>query len=295
MGLVNDLVTEVIDSSSELSQALRKAKLLGFELRSEELRIWSEAELTGYAPEDQLPPYRVFKGMNFGDFAGMGGSRATGVPIRLSAVPKEWREELSRLELRQGIAAVQEMFKSEGYREQWSADRIASVSGKIYDSMNMVSAWKEIPRTNLVLVLDAVRNRLLNFLLELREWHPEVDAADVDLRSIPEDDVRVSVINHIYGGHNVLASGGTVHQQVQQAVKPGDLTSLLSALREASLPEELISELSEAINKDEPVRAGGIGPRVSSWLAKVGEKVATSAAGGFAAQAILQYYGLAGT
>ena len=161
--------------------------------------------------------------------------------------------------------------------------------------MNMVSAWKATSKAEIAAVLDAVRNRLLNFLLDLKEQHPEVEGVDADLRSIPEDDVRVSVINNIFGGQNVLASGGTVHQQVHQAVKPGDLASLLSALREASLPEELVSELSEAIEEDEPVRGAGLGPRVSIWLAKVGEKVATSAAGGFAAQALPQYYGLAGT
>lgn len=295
MSLVNDLITEVVDSSSDLSQVLRKARVLASELRSEELRVWAEAESSGYKDKDALPDYRVSTASNFGNFVASLGRHASGLNIPLSLLPENWREPLSKLELRSGVAALQEMFRSEkGYMEGWNADIVAAVSRDIYEGMNMISAWKAIPRTKVAAVLDAVRNRLLNFLLDLKEQHPEVEAAGVNLQSIPEEDVRVNVVNNIYGGHNVLASGGTVHQQVQQGVEPGDLASLLSALREASLPEELISELSVAIKEDEPVRKGGIGPRVSRWLAKVGEKVVTNTAAAFATQALIQYYGLPG-
>lgn len=294
MSLVNDLITEVVDPSSDLSQVLRKARVLASELRSEELRVWAEAELSGYKDKDALPDYRVSTATNLGNFVGSFGMRGSGINIPLSTLPEKWREPLSKLELRSGVAALQEMFRSEGYKEQWNADNVAAVSKDIYEGMNMISAWKVIPKARVASVLDAVRNRLLNFLLDLKEQHPEVEAAGVNLQSIPKEDVRVNVVNNIYGGHNVLASGGMVHQQVHQGVEPGDLASLLSALREASLPEELISELSVAIKDDEPVRKGGIGPRVSRWLAKVGEKMVTNTATAFATQALIQYYGLAG-
>jgi len=294
VSLVNDLITQVVDSSSDLSQVLRKAKVLASELRSEELRVWAEAESSGYKDNDALPDYRVSTASNRGNFVGSFGTSGSGINIPLSTLPENWRERLSKLALRSGVAALQEMFRSEGYKEQWNADMVAAVSNDIYKGMNMISAWKDIPKARVAAVLDAVRNRLLNFLLNLKEQHPEVEAAGANLQSIPKEDVRVNVVNNIYGGHNVLASGGTVHQQVQQGVQPGDLASLLSALREASLPQELISELSGAIKEDEPVRKGVIGPKVLRWLAKVGEKVVTNTAAAFATQALLQYYGLAG-
>ena len=79
---------------------------------------------------------------------------------------------------------------------------------------------------------------------------------------------------------------------MHQGIEPGDLQSLLSVLRELSLPEDFIDELSPAIDEDEPVRRAGIGPRVSRWLARVGEKVATNSAAGLATQAVLKYYEL---
>ena len=203
---------------------------------------------------------------------------------------------MSKLEFREGVAALQEMFRSEGdYREAWSADVIAATSRDIYSGWNMVSAWKDIPKARVAAALDAVRNHLLNFLLDLKEQHPEVEDSAANLGSISKDDVSVIVTNNIYGGHNVLASGATVHQQVLQEVMPGDLESLLSALQGAFLPEDLVDKLTDAIAEDEPTRKGGIGAKVGEWLTTLGEKAATSTVATFAAQALLRYYGMAGT
>ncbi len=293
MSLVNDLITEVISSSSDLSQVLRKARVLASELKSKELGEWADAELNGYKDKDLLPDYRVSVGSNFGNFVGSFGTQGDMLPIPLSSLPESWREGKSKLELSSGIAGLQEMLRSEqDYQEVWSADAVHAVSQRIYVGMNMFTAWKAIPKARVVAVLDAVRNRLLSFLLVLKDQHPEVETAGTNLQSIPKDDVRVNVVNNIYGGNVVMASGGTVHQQVQQGVKPGDLESLLSALREAALPEGLVDELAIAIGEDEPVRKDGIGPKVSRWLTRLGEKVVTSTAATFAAQALFKYYGL---
>ena len=295
MGVVSDLISGVTNSSSGLSDLLRKARILASELGSPELRAWTEAELNGYKDEDTLPDYRVSVGSNFGNFSGYFGLRGTGVPIPLSTLPEGWRERYSKLELRGGVASIQEMFRSnEKYREQWSADAIAAVAQDIVPEMNMTNAWKDIPRARLAAVLDSVRNRLLTFLLDLKEQHPEVEVADANLQSISKEDVRVSVVNNIYGGQNVLASGGSVNQQVHQGVEPGSLASLLNALRKAPVPEELILELPKAIEEDKSVRSGGLGPKVSRWLANVAEKASAGTAAGFATQALLQYYGLSG-
>ena len=279
----------------DLSQVLRKARVLASELRSEELQEWTEAEQNGYMNKDTLPDYRVSSASNFGNFVGSFGQQGKSMPIPLSCLPERWRERAKWLELRQGVAALQEMYWSDtDYKWQWPADTIAAVSQDIYHSMNMVSAWTVIPKTRVADVIDAVRNRLLSFLLDLREQHPEVEIAGGDLRSIPKEDVRVNVVNNIYGSQNVVATGGTVHQQAHQGVQAGDLISLISSLRELLIPEDLITELSSAIKEDEPVRKDGIGPKVSRWLAGIGENVATASAVSFVTQAILRYYELAG-
>ena len=293
MSLVSDLIKEVVDSSSDLSQVLRKAQVLGSELRSEELKVWSGAELDGYGNDDELPDYRVSVGSNFGNFVGMFGTQANGMPIPLGNLPKGYQGK-TNLELRQGVAALDAMFKSEADHQQvWKADAIAAVAGKIYTDMNMISAWMPISKATIAGVLDSVRHRLLNFLLKLKEQHPEVELAGIDFRSIPSEDVRMNVVNNIYGGSNVFASGQAVHQQVRMGVSPGDLESLLSALRASEVPAALVDELASAIEEDSSADAGGLGPKVSGWLARVGERVANNSITALATQALLRYYGIA--
>lgn len=48
----------------------------------------------------------------------------------LHILPENYRESYSKLELRGGVAALVEMHQSEGYRWEWPADLVASVSKK---------------------------------------------------------------------------------------------------------------------------------------------------------------------
>ena len=136
--------------------------------------------------------------------------------------------------------------------------------------MRMV--WKHIPQAEITGVLDTVRNKLLSFLLELKEQYPEVEDADAGLRAILSNEVRISIVNNIFGGNNNLASGQSVQHTVNQNVKQGSIDSLLSVLAEASLPEESIDELRVAISEDESISRDGLGPKVSIWMAKLAEK-----------------------
>ncbi|MCH7744517.1 MAG: hypothetical protein IIC84_00405, partial [Chloroflexi bacterium] len=98
MSLVNELIAKVVDSSTDLSEVLRKARVLASELRSEELGRWAEGELNGYNDEDVLPDYRVSIGSNFGNFVGY-RTQGNGLPIALSNLPEDWRERMSKLKL----------------------------------------------------------------------------------------------------------------------------------------------------------------------------------------------------
>ncbi|MCH7492116.1 hypothetical protein IID19_00800 [Patescibacteria group bacterium] len=219
--------------------------------------------------------------------------KANSLLVSPSVLPESYRESYEKLELRQGVAALQEIHRSDGYKWGWPADVVASVSKNVYVGMSMLSAWKVIPNSQVAGVIDAVRNRLLNILLELREHHPEVLTAEGNLQPIPKDAIRMLVINNIYGVQNVVEPGGIVNQQIYQRVRTGDLDSLTAVLKELSLSNELLADLSSAISEDEDVRGKGIGPKISSWLGRIAESASTSIVT-IATQAILRFYGLSG-
>ena len=65
----------------------------------------------------------------------------------------------------------------------------------------MTSAWKEMPQARVAEALGAIRNRLLNFLLDLKEQYPAMDT-DGDLKSIPGDDLALE-FRTLAGASNV--------------------------------------------------------------------------------------------
>ena len=140
MSLVSDLIVEVVDSSSDIGQVLRKAKVLASKLKSPELRTWVDSELNGYDDADSLPDYRISVGMNFGHFEGGFGSAIRNASLPISALPEEFRDGMSKLRLTASVSSLQEMYSSEStYQESWSADLIALVSSK--SPANSIKAW----------------------------------------------------------------------------------------------------------------------------------------------------------
>ena len=59
--MLNEIRDDLVNESVELSNTLRKAKILASALGLRELREWADFELSGYLEEDQVPSYRRFR------------------------------------------------------------------------------------------------------------------------------------------------------------------------------------------------------------------------------------------
>ena len=73
---------------------------------------------------------------------------------------------------------------------------------------------------------------------------------------------------HIYGDHNVVASGGDVHQVTNQ-VQKGDVESLLEYLRALSVDAADLVEIKEAVSAEMVMPDGEFGPQVRAWVGRM--------------------------
>jgi hypothetical protein len=71
--LLEEIEKGALDSGKPIAEVLRKAITLGGRADSAELRDWARRELTGYGPDDELPPYRRIVAPLQMDAATMGG------------------------------------------------------------------------------------------------------------------------------------------------------------------------------------------------------------------------------
>ena len=303
MTLLRDIQNYAIDSSSSLSNLLRKCKVLAARLQNDELRKWVDSELDGYQTKDDLPKYRTIDCIAKGHLGGPFGAEMRNITIPSYCLPEKSRDWARCVYLTQPISSLEELTKGDGESClcEWPGELIAAVSDKIYRGYRLYAAWLSIPKGAVVAILDTVRNRILDFALEIEKENPGAGEAPPNSKPIPDEKVSQVFNTYITGNvQNVATGSSNFTQSGQFTVLKGDFISLSSFLKSQGIAEQEISSLQEAINEDEKEeKTPGFGEKVSVWIGKMLSKagtaawnISTSSAGTLLSKAIAQYYGL---
>jgi hypothetical protein len=133
----------------------------------------------------------------------------------------------------------------------------------------LVEVYQLIMKSDLEGILDAVRNRLLDFLLKLQDLDPSVVTSDDAVGTIPHARVAQAFHFTMNGNNNVVAAGESVVQTVGQKVLPGDEADLARALTNLGISREDVRELQVAIHSDGARPKGSLGKRVGDWTGKM--------------------------
>lgn len=255
MTLLREIQADAINSSIELTVLLRKCKVLAARLGNPEFKQWVENELNGYKGEiENLPDYRVFKVLSKGHFSGPFGSGLRNVDIPLFNIPEKFKNRISHIYLKQPVAALESLTKasSDGtLQESWDADLLLYLSEYISDNMQCVQAWKIISTSAVIATLDAIRNKILNFVLDLEEVSPDAGEALANTVPIASEKVNQIFYNNFYGSiQNVATGNNNVTQHVVNNSENEKLfADLLNTLSESKEDKKIITELSEIIEE----------------------------------------------
>lgn len=236
MSLLREIQDAAISSDVELAVLLRKCKVLAARLGSEEFKSWVESELSGYRDVESLPEYRLLEVHSKGHFSGPFNSGLRDADIPLSCIPEDFREGLAKSYVVQPVATLEDLIKnSDGCnpREPWNPDFVAHFGRQIYQGMNCIQAWKVIPIGAIIGTLDAVRNRVLNFVLEIEAEEPSAGEAPINSNPLPQERVQQIFHMNISGNVQNLATGSHTFEQYAS---------------NTNVDEELFSKLLDALN-----------------------------------------------
>ncbi len=252
MSLLREIQDAAINSHTDLAMLLRKCKVLAARLGNPEFKNWVENELSGYEDVEILPKYRLVKVNSKGHFSGPFQSGLRNADIPMSCIPKEFHKKLSYAYFTLPVAAMEDLVKkSDGsLQEPWNADIVAFVGQDIYESMNCMQAWKVIPSASIVAALDAVRNSILNFVLEIEAESPDAGEAALNSSPIPQEKLHQIFNTYITGDVQNIATGShSFDQKVTNGENNTELFSkMLDALRSLNHPE-ITMPLSESIEE----------------------------------------------
>ena len=161
MSLLHEIQTAVIQDGANLSSALLKLRLLAARLGSNPLEEWVKHESEGYPPDSEVPPYRVVPVSYRGTFTGTFGSRINNAQIPGYIVEEFAGKGWTRYEIRDGIAAINDLVRSTTLLEIDASNLILLFQGKVYKDYACNEVLGVISRPAMTELQYAVRSRTL--------------------------------------------------------------------------------------------------------------------------------------
>lgn len=303
MSLLNDIKKDAIDSKSDISELLRRCKVLAYRLDNDEFKLWIEYELNGYPEEVDVPKYRQIHVESYGNFAGTFGSRIENSPIALSALESNHRAYFSKHNCGESVSSISSVIRKTSdlnLRGSWPHDLILYYGDKLSSNYHLVEAWQAIPVSSLITILDTVKNRILTFVLELEKESPNI-GEDATI-PIDKDKIQQNFRTIIMGNVTNLVSSGSQSVTYNTSIKiiQNDFDSLKRFLLSNELTESDIKELEKAIRDDGDANKEKIqGDKVQSWFMSMLQKaksglwqITVPVASQLLTEALKRYYGL---
>lgn len=291
VSLLQEIQNGAIRTDDSVAVLLRQCLVLAARLRNDELRDWAKLELNGYPNDLALPQYRPkIQTQVLGNFSGPFGSGAENMGLSRGVVPEEFRDDLFSTEVRQGVAEIESLLGSgeNEFQISWPMNVVAALQDKFMTNMNLMGARQVLPATALEGTLSGIRDRIVEFALEIEKLNPNAGEATQGEEPIEQSRV-VQVFNQTFHGDNTaFAAGQTVNQTQSLSVK---IDAVMEAAEAFGISDTDRASLREAIDQD-----GGIaGTETRRWIERLNTgaiSVGTSVTAQTATAALLGVLGL---
>ena len=300
MTLIEQIRNEAVDGSSSLTSLLRKCQILASTLGNKDFKRWVSCELNGYGESDELPQYRCIAADSLGTFSGYGGRFLRNQPIPMCNLPEEISERLSTVSFKESVGSLEHLLentKDGQLASRWPSAIIAMYQTKFIEGFVLMEAFMVVSRAEVAGLLENIRNRILEFVLELGEKFPDKSFEKPE-RDVESGVVQSVVNNYIFGNGNRVASGSGASNDISISMAKGNWDMLSAALSEIGLSTEDIDKLGAALKAEPPTDEKHLGKNVSSWIgammAKIGKgayDLSIGTAAGVISSAISRYCG----
>ncbi len=301
MTLLEEIQTLAVDSSTDVAALLRKCKLLAARLQTVELEKWVTYEANGYPADAPVPDYRTWCVQLKGHFTGPYGASISSAPIPFAVLPLKVRRQYADYECRQSIASIEGLMgkNKNGVLSVMTGDMAMFLGDKVYRGYNCIQAWGEFGTMALTEVINSVRNRVLDFAIEIWKIDPKAGELGSYQNIIGVQRVTQIFNTTVYGGSANLV-GSAESSTINFHIGVRDMDSLRNVLSANAVQDEDIQDLLNALTCDPvPTTPSQYGPKVTTWIAGMMSKAASGgwaiglgAAGNLLASAIDKYYGL---
>jgi hypothetical protein len=210
--IIQSIQQDILDPLMPLINILLKAKVLAYQLENDNLKQWVKNELDGYHYVETVPDYRVLYIESIGTFFnGVYMHKHQAIPR--TTIPQDLLEHVRRLEIREGVHALDEMGKKDQLQSPWTGDWIAYYNSHNEDSLDtyhLVEAHRPILGSRIAQIVQVTRSRLQDFILEISDLPWNIGQGSPPASQIDRL-LQVTIYNSVQGG-----SMSTFDQRGQQ-------------------------------------------------------------------------------
>lgn len=282
MSLLREIQDGAIGTDTSVAVLLRQCLVLAARLQYEPLKEWAQLELGGYPSDVPLPPYRPkFQTQVLGNFAGFGGSGARNMSLSRSPVPVDLRDRLFSTEIRESVAQMEALLATgeATFQIPWPQDVVAAFQGAFMQNMNLMGAHQVVPATAMAGALSGIRDRIVQFALEIEGLDPDAGEAAPGHAPIEQGQVTQIFNQTFYGDNTAFAAAGHTVHQTQTAIV--DISAVRQTTDAFGIHVDEREQLIVALGED-----GGVaGVNTLAWIDRlkagaiaVGSGVATQTA-----------------
>ena len=291
--LLADIVDSLTSESSRVADTLRRAKILAHKMRLPEFGCWIDDELNGYSGDSKLPPYRICKTHNLATILNPIGGGIKNQVLPLDHLPKDIQSSAESMSFRQGVGELEGMANEDGMSEAWPADAVRSIA-RTLDVVGgrLIDVRRPVPKTTVQGILDNVKNRLLDFVLELQNETPDTSVDGID--PVKARNIFQTIIIGDQNSVNVAE-----RLSARQEVRSGDFESLHEHLKSSGVSDADIDLLRDSISAQTQPQQDAFGAKVNEWIGMMIKKasdgvwkVSVESAGTLLIGAISRFFGL---
>lgn len=262
-GLVFELQKDALDSETNVSNLLRKALVVSKKLGIIEIETWINSELSGYKSGDTLPSYRRIQGEV------KAWNPYNGLWIPMIFHETEWAENLS---LRTICESVEELDSILTESSTGSGTLHCRFPPNVERTLMQLASVDLQPtlvigRVQFVGILNAVRNNILNWSLELEQKGilGEGMSFSNEEKKLAHQ-ISYNITNNIGSMQNsqLQQDSSGAMQTLNATTELGDLKALVEELKaiieKEQVPQEQTQELQEAVETLE-IQANSANPK----------------------------------
>lgn len=259
--LVLELQKEAINNKIQVSVLLKKAKAVAVKLQRKDINEWIQNEIQGYAENVSLPEYRILSGeIQSWDVINNNGW------ISVNFEDAEFKLKASRMDLPASVTGIESILNQIPANNY---DRIAcamphAILKEINDAgkcspLGESACWK-VERGQILGLLEAVRNEILDWSLELEAQGIVGEGMTFSTEDVGKATKVIFNINNsnVTGIGGINASITTTDDHSTSSTIQIDNRSITSnindysqiylELKEKGVPDDEVKELKEAID-----------------------------------------------